>query len=141
MTFNIVEQILLSALLLTAISSFTFELFKRYKIVMKGTGSFSFDNLPKRLYRVLVEFVLQKKVLSQRFWPGLMHALVFWGFMFFSIITIDHFVIGYNVHLFSHAFKYNYAQFFGIPWAIFVTIGILSLADRLFIIIVITNIN
>ena len=79
MIFNIIEQILLSALLLAAISSFTFELFKRYKIVMKGTGSFSFDNLPKRLYRVLAEFVLQKKVLSQRFWPGLMHALVFWG--------------------------------------------------------------
>ena len=134
MIFNIIEQILLSALLLAAISSFTFELFKRYKIVMKGTGSFSFDNLPKRLYRVLVEFVLQKKVLSQRFWPGLMHALVFWGFMFFSIITIDHFVIGYNTHLFSHTFKYNYAQFFGIPWAIFVTIGILSLAYRRFII-------
>ena len=134
MIFNTIEQILLSLLLLMAIASFSFELFKRYQIVMKGTGSFSFDNIPLRLKRVFFEFILQKKVLSQRFWPGLMHALVFWGFIFFSIITIDHFLIGFNIHFFSNSFKYVYAKFLGIPWAIFVIIGILSLAYRRFIV-------
>ena len=64
---------------------------------MQGTGNFSFDYLHIRLKRVILEFLLQKKVLSQRFWPGLMHALVFWGFIFFGAITIDHFLIGFNI--------------------------------------------
>ncbi len=134
MIFSFIEQLLLASLITFATFSFISELYKRYKIIMKGTGTFSFDNIPIRLKRVFFEFILQKKVLSQRFWPGLMHALVFWGFIFFSIITIDHFFIGFNMHVFSHDFKYIYAKFFGIPWAIFVIIGILSLAYRRFII-------
>ena len=100
---------------------------------MKGTGTFSFNKPHIRLKRVFDEFILQKKVLSQRFWPGLMHAFVFWGFMFFGIITIDHFISGFNIHLFSHEAKHTYAKFIGIPWSIFVIIGILSLAYRRFI--------
>ena len=128
MTFNLTEQIISFSAL-----SFSYELYKRYAIIMKGIGNFEFNNLPVRLKRVFSEFVLQKKVISQRFWPGLMHAFVFWGFMFFSIITIDHFLLAFNIHLFSHEFKYLYATFIGIPWAIFVLIGILSLAYRRFI--------
>ena len=133
MIFNPIEQLMLSVLIISAISSFSLDLFKKYKIIMKGTGDFPLDNLPSRIKKVFFEFILQKKVLSQRFWPGLMHALVFWGFIFFSIITIDHFLLGYNIHFFSYNFKMLYAKFFGLPWAIFVLIGILSLAYRRFI--------
>ena len=134
MIFNLTEQIILFVCIAFAICSFSYELYKRFLIVSKGTGTFEFSNLAIRLKRVFLEFVLQKKVISQRFWPGLMHAFVFWGFMFFSIITIDHFLLAFNIHLFSHDFKYLYATFFGIPWSIFVLIGILSLAYRRFIV-------
>ena len=133
MIFNLPEQIILFVFIAIASISFFGELYKRYVIVMNGTGKFEFTNLPVRLKRVLLEFILQKKVISQRFWPGLMHAFVFWGFMFFSIITIDHFLIGFNIHLFSNSFKHTYANFIGIPWAIFVLIGIISLAYRRFV--------
>ena len=134
MSFTTPGQLILSILIITAISSFIFELYKRYKIIMKGTGQFHFNKIHLRLKKVFMEFVLQKKVLSQRFFPGLMHALVFWGFLFFGVITVDHFLLGYNIHLFSPEFKMFYAKFFGIPWAIFVLIGILSLAYRRFVI-------
>ena len=94
MIFNIIEQLILSVLIILAISSFSLDLFKKFKIIMKGTGDFPLDNLFYRFKKVFIEFILQKKVLSQRFWPGLMHAFVFWGFIFFSIITIDHFLLG-----------------------------------------------
>jgi len=134
MSFSFIEQIILFAVILLSIGSFSFELFKRFVIISKGTGTFSFNSLGIRIKRVLVEFILQKKVISQRFWPGLMHAFVFWGFMFFSIITLDHFSIGFHAHLLSDNFKYFYGIFFGVPWAIFVLIGISSLAYRRFII-------
>ena len=133
MYFSTIEQVILGTLVLATLFSFSFEIYKRFQIVMEGTGNFKFDSIHLRLKKVFVEFILQKKVLSQRFWPGLMHALVFWGFMFFGIITIDHFFIGFNKNLFSESFKSFYATFFGIPWAIFVIIGILSLAYRRFI--------
>ncbi len=133
MKFNFIEQIVLFALISVSIGSFSYELFKRFSIVLKGTGTFNFDQLTIRLKRVLFEFILQVKVIRQRFWPGLMHAFVFWGFMFFSIITIDHFGIGFHTHILPDNFKYFYGIFFGMPWAIFVLIGILSLAYRRFI--------
>ena len=134
MSFSFIEQIILFAVILLSIGSFSFELFKRFVIISKGTGTFSFNSFGIRIKRVLVEFILQKKVISQRFWPGLMHAFVFWGFMFFSIITLDHFSIGFHTHLLSDNFKHFYGIFFGVPWAIFVLIGISSLAYRRFII-------
>tara|TARA_B100000579_G_scaffold362834_1_gene321130 strand:+ start:973 stop:2823 length:1851 start_codon:yes stop_codon:yes gene_type:complete len=133
MKFNFIEQIVLFVLISVSIGSFSYELFKRFTIVFKGTGSFQFDQLPIRLKRVLFEFILQVKVIRQRFWPGLMHAFVFWGFMFFSIITIDHFGIGFHTHILPDNFKYFYGIFLGMPWAVFVLIGILSLAYRRFI--------
>ena len=112
MKFNLIEQIVLFALIFVSIGSFSYELFKRFSIVLKGTGTFNFDQLPIRLKRVLFEFILQVKVIRQRFWPGLMHAFVFWGFMFFSIITIDHFGIGFHTHILPDNFKYFYEIFF-----------------------------
>ena len=132
--FSFPEKSLLLALIIITLISFSFEIFKRFKIVLKGTGSFPTDKIIKRLIRVFNEFVMQKKVLQQRFIPGLMHAFVFWGFMAFSLITIDHFLRGFNLYLFSDSVRYYYSIFLGLPWAILVLIGILYLAYRRFII-------
>ena len=85
--FSIIEKIFLSILLILCLTSFSWEIIKRFKIILKGRGSLPFDNLPSRMTRVINEFFLQKKVLKQRFLPGLMHALVFWGFIAFSLIV------------------------------------------------------
>ena len=132
--FSFPEKSLLLALIIITLISFSFEIFKRFKIVLKGTGSFPTDKIIKRLIRVFNEFIMQKKVLQQRFIPGLMHAFVFWGFMAFSLITIDHFLRGFNLYLFSDSIRYYYSIFLGLPWAILVLIGILYLAYRRFII-------
>jgi len=132
--FSTYESLLLAVLIVGTLTSFSWELIKRYKIIIKGEGDFQFNNVSSRLIRVFNEFILQKKVLGQRFIPGLMHALVFWGFIAFALITIDHFFRGFNSSLFSDTARKFYSIYFGIPWAILVTIGILSLAYRRFII-------
>ena len=132
MNFSYTEQILISIAIGSSLSSFSWELIKRYGIISKGEGKFNFDRIPSRLLRVLDEFLLQRKVISQRFIPGLMHAFVFWGFIAFSLITIDHFLRGYNLFLFTDSIRNYYGLFFGIPWSILVLIGILYLAYRRF---------
>jgi len=108
------------------------EIIKRFKIVLKGEGSLPFDNLGSRFLRVFSEFFLQSKVLKQRFLPGLMHAFVFWGFIAFGLITIDHFLRGFNSNLFSENVRLYYSYIFGIPWSLLVLTGILYLAYRRF---------
>jgi len=130
--FSLVEQISLSILLILCLSSFSWELIKRFKIVFKGSGSLPFDNFGLRFGRVFSEFFLQKKVLQQRFIPGLMHAFVFWGFIAFSLITIDHFLRGFNLAFFSDSTRWYYGLIFGLPWSLLVLIGILYLAYRRF---------
>ena len=130
--FSLIEKIFLSTLLTLCLGSFSWEIIKRLRIVLKGEGSLPFDNIPKRIKRVIDEFFLQKKVLKQRFIPGLMHAFVFWGFMAFALITIDHFLRGYNSQLFTDNLRYYYNLVLGIPWSVLVLIGILYLAYRRF---------
>ena len=104
--FSIIEKIVLSILLMLCLTSFSWEVIKRFRIVLKGEGSLPFNNIPSRIMRVINEFFLQKKVLKQRFIPGLMHALVFWGFIAFSLITLDHFLRGFNSELFNANTRY-----------------------------------
>ncbi len=132
MDFSYIEQIILSAIIIISLCSFCWELIKRYGIISKGEGQFNYDRIGSRLVRVFNEFFLQKKVLSQRFIPGLMHAFVFWGFIAFSLITIDHFFRGYNLYLFTDSIRKYYGLFFGIPWSMLVLIGIIYLAYRRF---------
>ncbi len=133
MSFTLIEKILLTIIIISALSSFSWEIIKRFKIVLKGEGKLPFDNLSKRLIKVLREFIFQEKVLKQRFFVGLMHGFVFWGFMAFGLITIDHFLRGYNLYLFNDFIRTYYGIFIGLPWSILVLIGILSLAYRRFI--------
>ena len=130
--FSIIEKILLSILLMLCLTSFSWEVIKRFRIVLKGEGSLPFNNISSRIMRVINEFFLQKKVLKQRFIPGLMHALVFWGFIAFSLITLDHFLRGFNSELFNDNTRYYYSIIFGLPWSILVLVGILYLAYRRF---------
>ena len=132
--FFLVERIILLVLILLSLASFSYEIFKRFQIILKGSGQLPTDKILKRFYRVFEEFVLQKKVLQQRFIPGLMHAFVFWGFMAFSLITIDHFLRGFNLALFSDTIRYYYSIMLGLPWSILVLIGIIYLAYRRFVI-------
>ena len=74
-------------------------------------------------------FLSQDDPLRQRFIPGLMHAFVFWGFIAFSLITIDHFLRGFNTNLFSEKARLYYSYLFGIPWSLLVLIGILLIVD------------
>ena len=130
--FSIIEKIVLSVLLTFCLTSFSWELIKRFRIVLKGEGTLPINNISSRIMRVINEFFLQKKVLKQRFIPGLMHALVFWGFIAFSLITIDHFLRGFNSALFNDNTRYYYSLIFGLPWSILVLVGILYLAYRRF---------
>ncbi len=133
MYFSFTEQIILIFLIFATGISFTYDVWKRLHIVMKGSGSLPLDRIRDRLWRTFREVFIHERVIRDRFWPGLMHALVFWGFLVFGFVTVDHFAIGFGISLFPEAAKHVYT-IVAISFAFMVIIGILSLAYRRFII-------
>ena len=131
--FDPFEKLVLFVLTGVSLGSFSFELYKRLSIVMLAKGTLPSDRILERFLRVFREVILHEKVIRDRPWPGVMHALVFWGFLVFGIITLDHFSIGFYKPLLSEKALHSYS-YIVIPFSILVIIGILSLSYRRFII-------
>ncbi len=135
MEFHTIEQLVLGVFLLSGISFFLYQLLLRLNIVLKGKLDFNIEDLPRRLIRVFNEVILHKKVASgERKSAGILHAFVMYGFIFFGLITINHFLTAFDLYIFNDTIRKNYFYFFGAPWAILCTAGILGLAYRRFII-------
>ena len=132
--FHSIEKIALIVFLLSGLSFFFYHLLLRLRIVLKGKLDFRIDNLPKRLLRVFNEVILHKKVVSgNRKFSGLMHAFVMYGFIFFGLITINHFLMPFDIP-FLGEFCEDYFKYFGGPWAVLCSCGILGLAYRRFVV-------
>ena len=132
--FHSIEKIALIVFLLSGLSFFFYHLLLRLKIVLKGKLDFRIDNLPKRLLRVFNEVILHKKVVSgNRKFSGLMHAFVMYGFIFFGLITINHFLMPFDIP-FLGEFREDYFKYFGGPWGVLCSCGILGLAYRRFVV-------
>src|SRR5262245_56837501 len=81
------------------------------------------------------EVVLQAKVVRERPWPGFAHALVFWGFCAFALVTLNHVATGFGVPFLSRGgrfgiFYFSAAAVFGIA----VSAGIAGLFVRRFLV-------
>ncbi|MDP6853577.1 MAG: heterodisulfide reductase-related iron-sulfur binding cluster [Candidatus Marinimicrobia bacterium] len=131
-SFSLFEQVFLVVGLLSALGSFAFEVGRRIDVIATGTGSLPFDKPLQRIWRVIREVLLHEKVIRGRLLPGLMHGFVFWGFMVFGLVTIDHFAIGFEYPLLSQTAHHLYS-FIVIPFSLLVIAGILYLAYRRFV--------
>lgn len=98
----------------------------------RGRGKLPLDRIPSRLARVIREVFFHERVVGGRLWPGFMHAVVFWGFALFAVITLDHFATGLGWSLLSPRTGDLYSLVV-IPAAILVMVGIAILAYRRFI--------
>ncbi|MAG21191.1 MAG: heterodisulfide reductase-related iron-sulfur binding cluster [Candidatus Marinimicrobia bacterium] len=132
MTFSLLEKTALAVLIAGTLGLFFWEVVKRLRIVARGTGTLPLDRISQRLIRTIQEVLFHRRVIGGRFWPGLMHGLVFWGFIVFGIITLDHFAAGFETPLLSPEQHHCYSIVV-LPFSILVIIGISFLAYRRFI--------
>jgi Fe-S oxidoreductase len=101
----------------------------------KKDPEFSIRPFGRRLAGFIWEVLLQGKVISQRPLPGLAHALVFWGFCVFALITLNHFAEGLHLGFLDRtgifgAFYFGFAAVF----AIAVAVSISGLTFRRFVV-------
>src|SRR5215467_13614396 len=61
------------------------------RLLAKGKPAVRWDEIPARVGKVLVYVVGQARLISGDFWPGLMHATIFWGFVVLTLGTLEFF--------------------------------------------------
>ncbi len=98
MTFTLWERILLTALVLVSAGWFGRDLWPKIRHIRNGLSDrVRTDRLGERLLRVVKEVVFQSRVVGGRPVAGLLHALVFAGFICFALETVDHFLEPFEV--------------------------------------------
>jgi Fe-S oxidoreductase len=84
------------------------------RLLRKGQAMPRWDQVPARVGRVIVYVFGQARLLANDFWPGLMHATIFWGFVILTLGTIEFFgkgvIEGFSLPLLSDAAPYLIAE-------------------------------
>jgi Fe-S oxidoreductase len=89
--------------------------------------------LGHRAWDFFWEVLCQAKVIQQRPFPGLAHAFVFWGFLAFALVSLNHIATGFGLGFLSPeglASRFYFA--FAAVWALLVAVSIAGLFVRRF---------
>ncbi len=128
-----IERIILSITIAIGLYGFIAPIVTRLHAVQKASKGFVVDQIPRRLKRFVWEVLLQGTVIKQRPFAGLMHALVFWAFIAFIPITIDHFGRGYGVYILGRGALYAALASVIAVLAVAALVGILALLYRRYV--------
>ena len=102
------------ALIVVALGLFAWRVGYLVRIMLKGQPAARWDHVPARLQAVLVFVLGQLRLFRNDFWPGLMHATIFWGFLVLTVGTVEFFGQGVTEAFFlpglSHTAPYLIVQ-------------------------------
>lgn len=95
--------------------------------------NFSLHPLGRRVWDFFWEVLCQAKVIRQRPLPGLAHAFVFWGFLAFALVSLNHLATGFGLGFLPPVSPAGTFYFlFAAIWALLVAVSIAALFIRRF---------
>ena len=133
----LVERIVLVLLLIASAAGFGWRARRVVEVIRhaRPTPDFAVKPLGDRVRQFLWDVVLQGKVITQRPLPGLAHALVFWGFCAFGLITINHIASAFGGGFLARDGGFGRFYFgFVAVWAVAVAVAIAGLFVRRFLV-------
>jgi Fe-S oxidoreductase len=96
---------------------------------------FSLHPVSRRVWAFISEVLCQSKVIRERPLPGIAHALVFWGFLAFALVSLNHLATGFRLGFLPSASLVGRFYFaFAAAWALLVAVSIAGLFLRRFFI-------
>jgi Fe-S oxidoreductase len=103
-----IEKIIFVAAAALALALAFREFLHKYRLVTAGRAVRRLDRPGRRLGQMLLKVFLQIPVISQRPVTGLFHAFIFWGFLVFLGVTLNHVAEGFveGLSLFGHGALY-----------------------------------
>ncbi len=131
-----IERVLLVVLMAGSLVFFGIRLSKVLDIIRRSRPTPDFEVAPwaPRIRQFVWEVMFQGKVIEQRPLPGLAHAFVFWGFLAFALVTVNHIASAFGLRFLSmeSAFGRFYLTFVAL-WAVAVALSIAGLFVRRFV--------
>ncbi|HXJ78646.1 MAG TPA: (Fe-S)-binding protein [Candidatus Methylomirabilis sp.] len=79
------------ALLAVALALFARRMSFLVRLALEGKPAVRWDHVLTRIRHVIVFVLGQARLIAGDFWPGLMHATIFWGFVILTLGTIEFF--------------------------------------------------
>ncbi|HZY61504.1 MAG TPA: (Fe-S)-binding protein [Edaphobacter sp.] len=99
----------------------------------KKDADFSLRPIGRRVWDFFWEVLCQGKVIRQRPLPGLAHAFVFWGFLAFALVSLNHLANAVGLGFLNPASYIGEFYFsFAAVWAVLVAVAITGLFVRRF---------
>ena len=133
--FFLAEKLLFAALAIASLYLFSrrFGVVVKKILLSKRDPDFHFAPIAPRIRDFIWEVLLQAKVIGQRPAVGLAHALVFWAFCAFALVTLNHCATVFGLGFLSPAGSIGRFYFwFAAVFAAACAIGILGLFIRRF---------
>src|SRR6202012_2753400 len=91
----------------------------------KKDVGFSLTHVGRRAWEFFSEVLCQSKVIRQRPLPGLAHAFVFWGFLAFALVSLNHLANGLGVgFLAPRGYLGGFYFMFAAVWPLLVAVSI-----------------
>jgi Fe-S oxidoreductase len=134
--FSVWEMLLLAALMLGSAGMFAWRLKPIASNILRAKKDVGFKLAPvgRRVWVFFWEVLCQAKVIRQRPLPGVLHAFVFWGFLAFALVSLNHLATGLHLGFLQHTgFVGTFYFGFAGVWAVLVAISIAGLFWRRFI--------
>ena len=135
--FSLVEKLLFAAMVVASGYGF----WRRFGLVLdkilksKKDANFRLFPLGKRVWDFFWEVLCQAKVIRERPLPGLAHAAVFWAFLAFALVTLNHCATGLGVGFLSPEGVIGRWYFYvAAAFALFCAVGIAGLFVRRFLV-------
>ena len=130
--FGGLSRAIFCALCLGSVWLFLATLNRRLSSVLTRHWDLQLDNIPRRLWRVFVEVILQYRVVRDRPLMGILHAAVVWGFLVFAWVSAEHLLLG--ILGLEHAMPaHGWYGTFAAVWAVAVIVGMAGLSFRRFV--------
>ncbi len=99
----------------------------------KKDADFSISPVGRRVRDFVWEVLCQGKVIKERPLPGVAHAFVFWGFLAFALVSLNHFATGVRLGFLSpESYVGRFYFWFAAAWAALVAVSIAGLFARRF---------
>jgi len=85
---------------------------RRYLLISSGETDPRFSSIAKRLYDLLVYGLIQKRQ-PRYFWSGLIHILIFWGFVVLALRSMDLISEGLGIPILRPVMETGFGVFYG----------------------------
>ncbi len=133
--FAAIEVALLLPLALASATLFLLRFAPILRTILAARKDLGFTLRPisRRIWAFTSEVLFQSKVIRQRPLPGIAHAFVFWGFLAFALVSLNHLALGLRLAFLPPESLFGRFYFlFAAAWAILVAVSIAGLAIRRF---------